>query len=88
MTMAEMMTMARETGAGLVEWATRIQPSDTIEVDWDGTPRAVPMAILLTQVINHGTEHRSQIMAIMTQLGVDPPDLQPWAYFDAVDGLE
>jgi uncharacterized damage-inducible protein DinB len=68
----------------LVEWAPKVLPTDTITVDWDGTPREVPKSILLTQVINHGTEHRAQIMAIMTQLGVEPPDLQPWQYFDEV----
>jgi uncharacterized damage-inducible protein DinB len=85
MTMAELVSAAQATGTGLIEWAKRVQADEVVEIDWDGTPRFVPKAILLTQVINHGTEHRSQIMAIMTQLGIEPPDLQPWAYFDAMD---
>jgi len=75
------MDMARASGSGLVEWATRVQAGDTVQVDWDGTPLAVPKTILLTQVINHATEHRSQVMAIMTELGLEPPDLQGWQYF-------
>jgi uncharacterized damage-inducible protein DinB len=39
---------------------------DTVRIDWDGTPRDVPKTILLTQAINHATEHRAQIMAILT----------------------
>ena len=81
LTIAEMMDMARASGSGLVEWATRVQAGDTVQVDWDGTPLAVPKTILLTQVINHATEHRSQVMAIMTELGLEPPDLQGWQYF-------
>jgi uncharacterized damage-inducible protein DinB len=54
-------------------------------IDWDGTPRQVPKTIILTQVINHATEHREQVKAIMTQIGVEPPDLSGWTYFDELD---
>jgi uncharacterized damage-inducible protein DinB len=82
LTMAEMLESARTTGLGLIEWAPKVQADDTLQLDWEGTPRDVPKAIILTQVINHATEHRAQVMAIMTQLGIEPPDLQGWAYFD------
>jgi uncharacterized damage-inducible protein DinB len=62
-----------------------VQADDIVRLDWDGTPRDVPKTIILNQVINHATEHRSQIMTIMTQLGIDPPDLQSWAYFDEME---
>ncbi len=81
LTIAEMVESARKTGFGLIEWAPRVQAGDTVQINWDGTPREVPKAIILTQVINHATEHRAQIMAIMTQLGIQPPDLQSWLYF-------
>lgn len=82
MTIAEMMDSMRATGQGLIEWATKVQAGDTVQIDWDGTPRDVPKTIILTQVINHATEHREQVKAIMTDLGIEPPDLQGWAYFD------
>jgi len=82
MTMAEMMDSVRATGAGLIEWAPKLQAADMVEMDWEGTPRPVPKTILLTQALNHATEHREQIKAIMTQIGVEPPDLQAWEYFD------
>jgi len=85
LTMAEMLESARTTGMGLIEWVPRVQAGDIVQIDWDGTPREVPKAIILTQVINHATEHRAQIMAIMTQLGVEPPELDGWMYFDEVD---
>jgi uncharacterized damage-inducible protein DinB len=85
LTIAEMVEAIRVTGSGLVEWAPKVQADDTVQVDWGGTPRAVPKAIILTQVINHATEHRAQIMAIMTQLGIDTPDLQSWQYFDELE---
>lgn len=38
-------------------------------------------SLLLLQAINHGTEHRSQIATILTQLGVEAPEMDGWTYF-------
>jgi uncharacterized damage-inducible protein DinB len=85
MTIVEMMAWVRSSGTGLIEWAPKVQAEDAVTVDWDGTPRDVPKTILLTQAINHATEHRAQVMAILTQLGIESPDLQGWAYFDELE---
>jgi uncharacterized damage-inducible protein DinB len=85
LTIAEMLESVRTTGSGLIEWAPKVQADDTVQVDWDdGTLREVPKTIYLTQVINHATEHRAQIMAILTQLGIQPPDLDSWSYFESL----
>lgn len=85
LTLAEMIASVRTTGAGLIEWAPKVQADETVQVDWEGTPRDVPKTVILTQVINHATEHRAQIMAILTQLGIQPPDLDAWSYFEQAD---
>jgi uncharacterized damage-inducible protein DinB len=41
----------------------------------------LPVSLLLLQAINHGTEHRAHIATILTQLGVEPPDMDGWTYF-------
>ena len=76
----------RSTGEAMIIAAPKVQPGETVVVDWQGTPRSVPSAILLTQAINHATEHRAQIMATLTQLGIQPPDLDGWTYFAAGAG--
>jgi uncharacterized damage-inducible protein DinB len=81
-TIAELMTMAQSAGQGLVEWASKVKPEETVVVDWDGVPRDVPKTIILTQAIHHSIEHRAQVMTVLTQLGVEPPDLQGWEFFD------
>jgi uncharacterized damage-inducible protein DinB len=86
LTIADMLESVRRTGTGLIEWSPRIKADDTIIADWEGTPREIPKTIFLTQVINHATEHRAQIMAILTQLGIQPPDLDAWTYFDQLEG--
>ncbi len=78
MTIAEMTESVRTTGAGLIKWAPKVQVDDTANND----PDIVPKTIILTQAINHATEHRAQIMAILTQLGIQPPELDGWTYFD------
>ena len=75
LTIAEMTESVRTTGAGLIEWAPKVQAE---QLDWESTPKT----IILTQVINHATEHRAQIMAILTQLGIQPPELDSWTYFN------
>lgn len=84
-TISELQISIQSSGVGLVEIAPTIQPQDGVEVNWEGTPRTVPSAVILTQVINHATEHRAQIMVMLTQLGIQPLELDSWAYFDKVD---
>ena len=81
--MAEMLALAHQSGQGLIDIAPRVQPTDQVEIIWDEQPFQVPCPIILTQAINHATEHRAQIMAILTQIGNQPPDLDGWSYFDA-----
>jgi uncharacterized damage-inducible protein DinB len=82
LTLTQMQESAQYSGQGLSEWAGKVQASDTVQVNWDGEMVAVPCTILLTQAINHATEHRAQVMAILTQLGIQPPDLDGWSYFE------
>jgi len=85
MTLADMKESLRTTGSGFIEWALKVHADDTVAIDWEGSPRDVPKNIILTQVINHATEHREQIKAILTGLGIEPPDLSGWTYFEKMD---
>jgi len=40
-------------------------------------------SVLVVQALNHGNVHREQISAIMTGLGIEPPDIQAWSYAEA-----
>lgn len=85
LTIAEMSESLSTTGDGLLTWARRVGADETVLVDWEGTPRLVPKTIILAQVINHATEHRAQVMAMLTQLGIEPPELDSWMYFAATN---
>jgi uncharacterized damage-inducible protein DinB len=74
---------AKRSGEGLITVAASVSASDTVPVKWDeGEIRSVPASLILTQAINHATEHRAQIRTILTQLGIEPPDLSGWAYIE------
>ena len=42
-----------------------------------------PLGFRLAQVIHHGTDHRSQICTALTSLGLEPPEIDLWAYGEA-----
>jgi uncharacterized damage-inducible protein DinB len=46
----------------------------------DGTEGHAPLGIRLAQAIHHGTDHRSQICTGLTALGIQPPDIDVWAF--------
>jgi uncharacterized damage-inducible protein DinB len=72
----------RQSGEGLIAVAAAATPADVVKMEWDGQHWPYSFGMILNQVINHATEHRAQIMTIMTQLGIEPPDLSGWAYAD------
>lgn len=42
-----------------------------------------PLGFRLAQVVHHGTDHRSQICTGLTSLGIEPPEIDVWAYGEA-----
>jgi uncharacterized damage-inducible protein DinB len=69
--------------ARLEEAATRAGDDRTVRVTGDDPPGEwwMPVSLYLLQAVNHGTEHRSQVATILTQLGITPPEMDGWAYF-------
>jgi uncharacterized damage-inducible protein DinB len=49
----------------------------------DGWEYHVPVGVRLAQVVHHGTDHRSQVCTALTSLGIEPPEIDVWAYADA-----
>jgi uncharacterized damage-inducible protein DinB len=47
----------------------------------------VEAGVIMVQVFNHGTEHRSQICTILTTLGLQPPEYSGWEWGLADDRM-
>ncbi len=77
---AELRAHLRRSGEALIEVAERIGMLGRIRIAWGGNTWQVSAGIILAQAINHATEHRAQIMTIITQQGVEPPNVDGWAY--------
>ena len=71
--------------AQLEKAATRAGQDRRVQVTGDDPPGTwwMPVPLFLLQAVNHGTEHRSQVATILTQLGVEPPEMDGWTYFFA-----
>lgn len=73
----ELLDVVRETGRRLVEIAEAHIGREEIERD---PGELIPASVILTQAINHATEHRAQAATILTQLGIRPPSIDGWHY--------
>lgn len=46
----------------------------------DGSQSHAPLGVRLAQALHHGTDHRSQICTALTNLGIEPPEIDAWAF--------
>jgi uncharacterized damage-inducible protein DinB len=46
----------------------------------DGSTSTAPLGVRLAQVIHHGTDHRSQVCTALSTLGIEPPEIDAWAW--------
>ena len=69
--------------AQLEEAAAKADKDRRVQVTGDDPPGTwwMPVSLFPLQAINHGTEHRSQVATILTNLGVEPPEMDGWTYF-------
>jgi uncharacterized damage-inducible protein DinB len=81
---AELRAAATATGAAWMEIldGELDGEKDTVE-HGDGWEFHAPVGFRLAQVIHHGTDHRSQICTALTSLGIEPPEIDVWAYGEA-----
>ena len=73
--------MEGHTAAWSSVLAEHLDPDAVIVVHRDdGTTSHAPAGIRLAQALHHGTDHRSQICTGLTAVGVEPPDIDVWAF--------
>ncbi|MCI0550237.1 MAG: DinB family protein [Anaerolineae bacterium] len=76
----------KDSGARLLELAKDVSklPSARIQTRDD---YMVEPWVLMTQIINHATEHREQVKSMLTALGITPPSIDGWDYGESVNAL-
>jgi uncharacterized damage-inducible protein DinB len=81
-TLTEMRSRVAASGAALLQLATTVDGSTRVRIGADDDAFEISIEALLLQVIHHATEHRTQIESMLGQLGIEPPGLSAWRYFD------
>ncbi|MBA3823017.1 MAG: DinB family protein [Ktedonobacterales bacterium] len=72
---------AERSGRELRAIAEQANLDEIMHLD-DGTYDC-PLIIVLLQAIQHGIDHRSQIMTLLSVQGIEHPELDAWDYNDA-----
>ncbi len=54
-------------------------------VDFDDNNWRTQASVILVQAVNHCVDHRSQIATILSQAGVEPAELDGWAWGEATE---
>ena len=79
----DLRTATETNGALWLEVLADGPDADRLIEDVDGDVRYLaPVGVRLAQVVQHGTDHRSQICTALTLIGVEPPDISVWRYGD------
>jgi uncharacterized damage-inducible protein DinB len=83
-TLAKLRSAITANGAAWMEVLAEELDADADMVEHgDGWDFHAPLGIRINQVIHHGTDHRSQVCTALTSLGVEPPEIDLWAYGEA-----
>jgi uncharacterized damage-inducible protein DinB len=78
--LAELSRRAGRTGQALAVAAARTRASRVLRLQRRGAERHIPAVALMSQALYHAGEHRAQVVAILGELGIQPPDLSGWAF--------
>ncbi len=82
----ELRRRAEHSGQELIAIAEQRDLSPIFHLD--GGTYDAQAVIVVIQAINHAIDHRSQISTLLTQQDIEPPELDAWAYNDALrEGL-
>ncbi len=81
----ELRRRAKRTGEELIRFAEQAGQGDLNKIlHLDGGTYDAPVIVVVIQAINHAIDHRSQIATLLSQQDIEPPDLDSWAYNDAM----
>ena len=78
----ELMARVEETGSLWEQFLSKPVDAERLMILAQGAYEA-RAGVIVTQALHHGSAHREQICAILTGFGMQPPDVQAWAYAEA-----
>ncbi|MBA2679456.1 MAG: DinB family protein [Ktedonobacteraceae bacterium] len=80
----ELRRRAEASGEALIAFAEHVEQERLSQIlHLDGGTYDAPVIIVVIQAIDHGIDHRSQIVTLLSQQDIQHPELDSWAYNDA-----
>jgi len=77
----DLLALAEETGARWQQFLRAPVDGERL-VTLDAGAYETHVVVVVVQALHHVSIHGEQICACLTALGIDPPDVQPWALAD------
>ncbi len=74
----------QKSGERLVALAQSEHNDRMVSGERRGQPFSFALSVFMLQSVDHGKEHRTHVSASLTQLGIEPPNLDGWAYAQRV----
>jgi uncharacterized damage-inducible protein DinB len=68
------------SGQSLIEVAAKMSMTDYARWSDRGQDESMLAVRLAIQALDHGSEHRAQVRTILSQIGIEPPEIDGWAY--------
>ncbi|HYH12878.1 MAG TPA: DinB family protein [Thermomicrobiales bacterium] len=93
--LASVRSVFARTGPAWRDVVHRCPENTVLQVEWEGSIEQLPLSVVVTQVLEHGTEHRTHIRTILAAHGIardidegtTEPDLSAWAWQDVREGV-
>jgi uncharacterized damage-inducible protein DinB len=80
--------VARWAGDELLQLARATRATSLVREPSPDDKEIYPLSSLMVQAVTHSTEHRTQIATILTQLGIEPPDMSGWKYMEVMGEIQ
>jgi uncharacterized damage-inducible protein DinB len=81
----ELRQRAERSGEALIMFAEQGKQGELSQIlHLDGGTYDAPVIVVVIQAIDHAIDHRSQIATLLSQQDIEPPELDSWAYNDAM----
>ena len=81
--LAEMRVYATQVGNALVDAINHVRPTDRVDEEEQGNKFHYQARAVFIQIINHGIEHRTNIMTILSAGQHPSPSGDGWGYLSA-----
>jgi uncharacterized damage-inducible protein DinB len=79
-----LLALAAQSADELIAIAEGMDTQTETDLPYMGTTYRFPTSFFLAHALEHGVEHRTEIKVALNQLGIETPNLDGWAYSEAM----